>query len=198
MIKRQIKLVLLAGLMAVVGAGFFAGHAHALAFGDELVIERVRTGTLLWSEVVTVTPIISEVIRPYQDIDLDQGVPQIDIDFKRSGVVSEADFNGYRFWDRSQTVDDFEDVSIWSSNFFGFDESRVSFNSDNIYMNFSGLAYEAGNFVSLRIGDRITEISRFNRDLPSSTVPEPGTIILVGSGLLGLTGLSRRRFKHIK
>jgi hypothetical protein len=195
MMKRNIKLVLLAVLMAVAGAGFLAGNAHALAFDDKIVIERVKDDTFFWSAVVSVTPIVPEITGRYHDIDLDAGVPQIDVLYTEPGGFAQANFNGFRFWDMTNTVDDFENVSIWSSNLLGFDESRVSFNSDNIYMNFEGLTFDAGNFVSLRIGDQIAGISR---NLPSSSVPEPGTIILVGSGLLGLTGLSRRKFKNIK
>ena len=125
----------------------------SLTSGDEIVIERVRTGRFFWSRVVTVSPSVTEISTPYHDIDLDPGVPQIDILFNRAGGFSQADFNGFRFWDMKNTIADFKKVSIWSSNIAGFDESRITFNGNNIYLNFEGLAFSAGNYVSLRINN---------------------------------------------
>jgi hypothetical protein len=44
-------------------------------------------------------------------------------------------------------------------------------------------------------GNNIPEISHFTADLSPAPVPEPATIILLGTGLLGLAGMGRRKFK---
>jgi subtilisin family serine protease len=125
----------------------------SLASGDEVVIERVKDSTFFWSTVVTVSPVVTEITGRYHDIDFDPGVPQIDILFNEAGGFGQADFNGFRFWDWKNTIAEFKKVSIWSSNIAGFDESRIAFNGNNIYLNFEGLAFSAGSYVSLQIND---------------------------------------------
>ena len=60
----------------------------------------------------------------------------------------------------------------------GFDASRVTFDADNIWVNWQGLAFDENTIVSLDITG-------------SAAVPEPGTLSLLVLGLLA-TGLRRR------
>lgn len=58
----------------------------------------------------------------------------------------------------------------------GFDNSRVSFDSDQIFVNWSGLSYGNGTVVRIDF----------------APVPEPATMAVLGAGLLGLAAVRRR------
>lgn len=44
-------------------------------------------------------------------------------------------------------------------------------------------------------GDKIDEFAPFSHDAVTNGVPEPGTVFLLGIGLIGLAGLGRKRYK---
>ena len=74
----------------------------------------------------------------------------ITITMVRDATAFTSAFNGFRFFDVSEapfgsvTLDSATDVP-------GIDASRVSFDAQNIYVNFSGIAYSTGQEVSLDI-----------------------------------------------
>ena len=74
----------------------------------------------------------------------------ITITMVRDATAFTSAFNGFRFFDVSEapfgavTLDSATDVP-------GIDASRVSFDAQNIYVNFSGITYSTGQEVSLDI-----------------------------------------------
>jgi hypothetical protein len=45
--------------------------------------------------------------------------------------------------------------------------------------------------------DSFVDISNVHLETAATPVPEPGTLILLGSGLVGLLGIGRKKFLHI-
>lgn len=97
------------------------------------------------------------------------------------GGFSAVPFNGVRFWDSSSTIEDIIGVTInvAGTSYPGFDSSRVSFDANNVWLNVQNLQ-EPGHVLL---------------DVAFSNVPEPGTLTLLGLGLLGLTTARRRQLK---
>ena len=96
----------------------------------------------------------------------------IQIDFSRSLQGTVASFNGWRFYDDSDTISPFTSA-ILTTSLPGWE---ISIDEDNIWLNGSGATYTDGS--SLRI------------DI--ATVPIPAAIWLFGTGLLVVSGTARR------
>ncbi len=93
-----------------------------------------------------------------------------------------TDFNGFHLYDFNGTAPAFTSVTINSlSNMAGLDASRITFDADNIYVNWNGLDFDAGTFVQLDI---------------NSAVPEAATWALMLAGF-GMVGTSMRRRKTV-
>ncbi|MGB0767328.1 MAG: hypothetical protein ACPGYV_06425, partial [Phycisphaeraceae bacterium] len=75
------------------------------------------------------------------DVDFSDGQVTFDSTYN-GGYAGDPNnfFNGYRIADATDSLDPLTGVSIVSSNLAGFDASRISFNDDNVYFNFAGLA----------------------------------------------------------
>ena len=81
-------------------------------------------------------------------------------------------FDGLHFQDTTGT-------GILSLSASGIDPSRITFDQNNIWMNFQGLTFGNGAIASVAI----------------TPTPIPGAVWLLGSGLLGLVGIGRKRLQ---
>ena len=102
-----------------------------------------------------------------------------DIDGLLSLEFTSATFNGFRIYDSGAAIEDIIAVTISPvvTNLAGFDSSFVSFNADNVYINFAGLKFYPETVVALDV----------------QFVPVPGAVLL---GMLGLSaaGIKLRKF----
>jgi hypothetical protein len=87
-----------------------------------------------------------------------------------------ADFNGYGLVVNSGGTA-ITGVSIAFNNISGFDLSRVTFDATDVWINLQGLTTSPGEALDLNL----------------QFVPEPGSIALLGSGLIAAFGVVRRK-----
>jgi hypothetical protein len=90
-----------------------------------------------------------------------------------------ATFNGYQVFVNSGGSP-ITGVTIAFNDVVGFDASRISFDATDVWVNMQSLETTPGLDWQLDL--------QFG-----STTPEPGTLIMLGTGILGLAGTLRRR-----
>jgi hypothetical protein len=87
-----------------------------------------------------------------------------------------------------------EGASIWIDlNEDGIGDEQITFDKSAFLLAWEDLPTSASGFDS-DYNDTFFLITRIqNRDIPVTATPEPLTMALMGSGLLGMIGLRRKR-----
>ena len=175
-------------LAAVVLLASF-GQAQAFVIGDELLVSWMYPdqATTYWdSGVVTVSDAVelADIAGAGAiDLDISDNSPELAFDFTSSDSFSTTAFNGFLIQDSSGSVADFLSVSIAGTNLAGFDVERIFFSADAIYLNFAGISINNESYINFDIASA------------STSVPEPGTMLLFGLGLVGLVSVkSKKKF----
>lgn len=102
------------------------------------------------------------------------------IDYANASSWVGAAFNGFVITDILNDISDFTGVTInAATNLVGFDLSRISFDNNQIWVNWQGLSFDANTIVSL--------------DLQGGQVPEPESLALFGLGVIALVGSLKKR-----
>jgi hypothetical protein len=118
------------------------------------------------------------------------GDPRTNIDFSDTNIYvtfnshatwTSTSFNGFHVYDLNGTIPAFTSVTLnpaTTSNMLGL---VLTFDADNIWVNWAGLSFDTNTIVSIDING-------------GSGVPEPGTLGLMaaGLGLLALAGRLRK------
>ncbi len=118
------------------------------------------------------------------------GDPRTNVDISANSILftynsastwTATSFNGVHFFDLNNTVTDILSVSINpATNMTGLNAARITFDNDNIFVNWNGLSFTNNTIVQL--------------DVTFRPVPEPATMAVFG--LMGLSALGiRRRLK---
>jgi len=94
-------------------------------------------------------------------------------------------FNGFHFFDVFATIDPIVNVTLDPFvTLSGFDQSRISFDADNIYINMQGLGADFAHHITLNIEFQ-----------GGGQTPEPAPLALLGLALAG-AALMRRRARR--
>ena len=177
------KRILRANIVAAAAVVFvlvFTANANATLLDAKDL--RIR---YLFPDITTdFLPPIDVVVGPGVEADLGFATPVIDVSnvtilFNFTVGGSPASFNGFQFIDFTDSISAFSSVAVSSTN-LAFDISAVTFDANNIWVNFQGLSSGLDGFVELTISS------------DSAFLPEPFTLGLLGAGLLGLGFATRR------
>lgn len=95
-----------------------------------------------------------------------------------AATFTSTGFNGVHLFDGNNSIAAFTAATVGSLNNFAFDASRISFDADNIYLNFQGLSFDNSSNLTVNI----------------ASVPEPTSWALMIGGF-GMVGAAMRRRK---
>ena len=91
----------------------------------------------------------------YGSVDVSDDRVLITFEWNRARTWTDSSFNGHRISDASGNVSDIVGVDIvQNGNNAGLDDSRITFDADNIYINWHGLSFQEGDQVE-HLGDSL-------------------------------------------
>jgi hypothetical protein len=176
------KLVITLSLLAFVASSAFAGQ---LFDGQtvQLTYEYPALGVAFDTTTLVVGPGAEIGGFPAGDARtaFDFSDTNIYVTYLSDGTWSIAAFNGWHVFDVNGTIPAITSVTVnGATNMAGFDASRITFDANNIWVNWNNLPFDTNTVVSLDVNG-------------GSSVPEPATFVLLGGALVGLGLLKRRR-----
>ena len=141
--------------------------------------------TVLGSAQVVVQDPGSEFVIANTTIDIRENY--INVANTTTGWLGGSGFNGFVLTDTFGTIPDFTAFSLGSFSGPLGTAPILSFSADQLSVNFNAL-----DTNNIRGGQ--TNYT-FSFSTAAAPVPEPSTMLLLGSGLVGLIGYGRRRLK---
>lgn len=130
------------------------------------------------------------------DIALDISDTNINIDFDSPVQWFAAAFNGIKIFDRYNVLPEFGSVTINpATNLSGFTQSNITFDGNNIFINWQGLTATSNSIVSLDVARLNPVVTDPVIAAPTALVPEPASLAVLGIGAMSLVagGWRRRR-----
>jgi hypothetical protein len=125
-----------------------------------------------------------EVTGAFQNnVQLDISDDQLLFSFSNLSVASRP-FVGLRLSDVLGQIDAFTAFTVSTESSIEFASSRLSFDADNLWVNFAGLSFAQGDRLVLNVVD--------SSPAPVPAVPEPATKVLMLLGLGSLLALRAR------
>jgi hypothetical protein len=164
--------------------------ADAVSFdGQSLEFEYMypNTGSPLTTQHFTVGSGVESPNGYASQFGLDVSASTVDVDFRTSSTWASAAFNGFRLTDYTGSIAAITGVSLVSTNMTGLTQSRVTFDANNVFVNWNGLSFNADTFVSLSVAFQTPAGE-------SSATPLPAAAT-AGLALMGGLGLKRGRRK---
>jgi hypothetical protein len=167
--------------------------AHAGLMGQTLSAQYFYPNTstaYVGATFVPPTFIVGAGVETVGDV---EGVTTLTVDFSDSALLltlntiltnptwGPASFNGPIF--TSTTGLNIVSATNTGTTLAGFDDSRISFDATQLFLNWQGLSYQDGDVVSIQFES-------------ATDVPEPISITLLGAGLVAI-GVSRRRGRKL-